>query len=227
MAAPRFALALQDGDLLRLGDTIRAAEAAGIDEIYLRTGDGRFVPDCFGGAELVRAVAGATRLPVYAHLLCEAPDRYLTALLSSGCRGIFVHAEACVHGHRTLHAITGAGLEAGLAVNPATPLTSLNYLLPHAARVLVLAAEYGAKPGTFAKSAPERIRILSENLRYHEYTAQLQAAGGMTAEHAALCVRMGASVCVLDGATLAVQPDALEAAVAAFAAAFETHRHLV
>ena len=226
MAAIRFAAAPQDGNPLALADTIQALEAAGVEEMIFRFADGRFVPDCLGGFELIRAAVQATALPVYVHLLCESPDRYVKPLADTGCKGVLVHQEACTHGHRTLNALTAAGLEAGLAVNPATPLTKLNYLLPYAARVLVLAAEHGAKPGTFAKSAPERIRILSENIRYHEYPARIQASGGLTPEHAARCARFGASVCVLPPSILAGGVPIADA-VAAYAVAFEAQTHLV
>jgi len=221
MAEPRFSAGLEHADPLRLGGALHSLREAGLHSAMIRIADGRFVPEYSGGIELVRRAADCG-LPIDVHLACAEPHRAVEALAESGCRTVFVHCEADRHAHRTLHRARDLGMKAGIAINPATSLTRLTYILPHVDAVLVVASEPG---GRYIPSAPERVNIMRENIRYHEYAIEIHAAGGLGAESAARCHRGGAEVCCLGEPLFGA--GTIAECYARFLSAFDEQLHLV
>jgi ribulose-phosphate 3-epimerase len=224
--APRIAVAVHELPLLRLGEWAPALDAV-VQEWYFAFSDGGFAPGPLGNHAWLEELAGTLKQPVYAHLQVREPDRYIERLAMSGCRGIIVPQESAVHVNRTLNKIAGLGLEAGISVCAATPLTQLDYPLDVAARVVVHATEPSAKGGErFIQSAYERVRILAENLRYRESRAALQVTGDMNVEHAARMHKFGARVITLGRDVFAAEGDPAEA-LAQFIEDMAAQRHLV
>ena len=112
-------------DFARLGEQVAACEAAGADQIHIDVMDGRFVPNITMGPLVVKAVRRVTSLPLDVHLMIVEPDQHLKAFADAGADLLVVHAEACVHLHRTLQAIRDLGVKSGVAFNPGTPLAAL------------------------------------------------------------------------------------------------------
>ena len=135
---------------------------------------------------------------------------------------MFLHCEADIHAHRTLHRARDLGMRAGIAINPSTSLTRLTYILPSVDAVLMLAAEHG---GQYIASAPERVKIMHENIRYHEYAAELHVAGKLHAETAARCHRGGAHTCCLGEPLFGT--GSITENYTRFLAAFDEQLHLV
>nr|MDQ2827832.1 ribulose-phosphate 3-epimerase [Chloroflexota bacterium] len=125
-------------DLSRLGDEIRAAEAAGVDYIHLDVMDGYFVPNITIGPLVVAAVRAVTALPLDVHLMIEHPERYVAAFADAGATILTVHQETCAHLQRQLTQIRELGCKASVAINPATPIVMLEDVLSDADQVLVM-----------------------------------------------------------------------------------------
>lgn len=193
-------------DLAHLADSVRTLDAGGIDEYLFEFSDGSFVRSFAGMEALVPVVAGMSETPRHAMLYVDAPDRHVARLVAAGCQRITVHAETGIHLHRTLSSIREAGASPGIAVLPTTSLTSLSYLLPFADRLVMQTAEPFVSPALPLSTAPERVRILRENIRYHEYRCEIVVAGGMDTQHAARLAHFGAECVVLDEA-LFFAPD--------------------
>ena len=147
-----IAPSILSADFSRLGDEIKAVEAAGADVIHLDVMDGHFVPAITIGPLVVRAARQATQLPLDVHLMITAPDRYLEDFAEAGADWITVHAEACVHLHRTLHAIRKLGKKAGAVLNPATPLSALEYVLEDLDLVMLMSVNPGFGGQSFIES---------------------------------------------------------------------------
>jgi ribulose-phosphate 3-epimerase len=140
---------------------------------------------------VVAAAKDMTKLPCHYHLLVEQPDLMLAEILKSRADTITIHLETCIHIHRMLAAIRDAGHVAGVAVSPTTSLTKINYLLPQVGRLLLVGADPVAPGRAMARAAFERIRIVGENIRYHEYSVAVETEGPMGPEDAARCQRFG------------------------------------
>jgi len=184
---------LKQFDPLNLAEAIRALEAQGIDEIHIDVADGRFIPRHGFAPRVVGAIKAMTSLPCHLHLLVESPDRLLPDYLKCGANTVTLHLEACIHIHRALAAIADAGATPGLAVCATTPLTKINYALPLIGRLLLLGTDPVFPAATMPRGAFERIKIATENIRYHEYNAAVEAEGVMGPDDAARCQRFGAN----------------------------------
>lgn len=201
MPKTEWSAAVARCDLTRLAEQVSALEAGGCRELHVDIADGAFVPAFALGDETIAAIASASGLPIAAHLMVERPERHIARLAALGCANVTVHLETLLHAHRTLQEIQEAGLSAGIAINPATPLTKLQYLLPHVDRVLVLARDIEPEPrGEVPGAAFERVRILRENLSYTENRAALQVQGPLDARSAAQMIEHGATAIVIDTA---------------------------
>lgn len=183
-------------DFLRLGEAIREVQAAGADWIHIDVMDGHFVPNITMGPLLVQAARRATGLPLDVHLMISEPDRYLEAFSSAGADSLTVHVEAAGHLHRTIEAIHGLGLHAGVALNPATPAGHISEILPILDLVLVMTVDPGFSGQSFI---PESLRKVEQIRGWRNAgltRARIQVDGGVTAETALLAARAGADVFV-------------------------------
>jgi len=209
-----YSAAIQYANLARLADELAILKEAGVTEIHCDVMDGDFVPGFGVSPALVAQICAHSELPVHAHFQIKHPERHIAAFAEAGCRTISIHVEGCDHGHRVLAQIRDAGVSPGIALYPATSLTSLEYLLPLVDRVLLLTTEPRCATPVLQKIAFERARILKENLRYKRMNTLVEADGQIGAEDAARLARAGADRVVLDEAsvfapTVGTLPEAL------------------
>lgn len=183
-------------DPLRFGAALSALEAAGCTELHFDVSDGVFAPDFGLNAETVAAARRCCGLACEVHLMTVAPDRHIARFIEAGCSSVIVHVEACAHAHRTLTRIRDAGVQSGVALFPTTPLTRLEYLLPFADRILLLSAEPGARG--VVPSAFERVKLLRANLNFRKLKTRILVEGNIDPPSAALSLRQGADIVVLD-----------------------------
>ena len=151
-------------DFTRLGDEIQAVEQAGADWIHIDVMDGHFVPNITIGPLIVEAAKRATNLPLDVHLMISDPDFYLDDFLNAGSDWLTVHVETCNHLQRTLSYIREKGCKAGVSLNPATPLSCLDYLLPDLDLILIMSVNPGFGGQSFIPYCLDKVRELREKL---------------------------------------------------------------
>jgi ribulose-phosphate 3-epimerase len=197
MAPPiKVAPSLLSADFGRLADEVRAAEAGGADLIHVDVMDGRFVPNITVGPLVVEAVRRVTRLPVDAHLMIVEPERYVEAFAKAGADIVSVHAEVSPHLHRTLQAIRAAGAKPAVALNPATPLSALEYVLGDCEMVLVMTVNPGFGGQKFIQACTDKVRRLREMANARQQPLDIEVDGGIKPETVGAVAAAGANVLV-------------------------------
>lgn len=166
--SPSVAIApsILSADFARLGEEVRAVTRAGAQLLHLDVMDGHMVPNLTFGPDVVAAVKRSTDLPLDVHLMIEKPERYIQHFVDAGASIVSVHAEVCVHLHRTLQQIREAGAQAGVALNPATPLSVLDYILSDVDMILVMSVNPGfggQKPIPAVREKLAKIRALIDS----------------------------------------------------------------
>jgi ribulose-phosphate 3-epimerase len=196
----KIAPSILTADFARLGEQIRAAEMGGADWIHLDIMDGHFVPNITFGPVLVGAVRQITKLPLDVHLMIEQPERYLADFAQTGADRLTVHVETCPHLHRTIQQIKELGCKAGVTLNPATPLSSLEEILPDVDLVLVMSVNPGFGGQSYIPSSTTKIARLRAMLDAIGSPAELEVDGGINAATIAEVVGAGATVLVIGSA---------------------------
>lgn len=196
----KIAPSILTADFTRLGEQLREAEAAGVDWIHLDIMDGNFVPNITFGPVLVQAVRQATRLPLDVHLMIAQPERYLADFVHAGADWLTVHVETCPHLHRTIQQIKELGGRAGVTLNPATPLSSVEEILPDVDLVLVMSVNPGFGGQKYIPGSTARIARLRAMLDATGSPAELEVDGGINPGTIAEVVNAGASVLVIGSA---------------------------
>ena len=179
-------------DFSRLGEEIAAIERGGAGVIHIDTMDGRFVPNLSFGVPIVEAARKVTDLPLDCHLMVENPDHYIDPFIKAGADVVTVHWEAATHLHRTLTRIRELGARAGVALNPATPLSHLEDILPFADLVLVMSVNPGFGGQKFIPQALDRIRRLRQICADRGLDPVLEIDGGVDQTNLAAVVEAGA-----------------------------------
>jgi len=195
-----IAPSILSADFSRLGSEIRAVEQAGAEIIHVDVMDGHFVPNITIGPLVVRAVRQVTDLPVDVHLMITEPDRYLQDFAEAGADWITVHVEACTHLHRTLHHIKELGKKAGAVLNPATSLSTLEYVLADIDLVMLMSVNPGFGGQSFIASTLDKIRTLRAMLDKVNPGAGIEIDGGISPETIADVAGAGANIFVAGSA---------------------------
>jgi len=189
-------------NLLRLEDDLKTLEAAGCDELHFDIMDGMFVPNLTLGFDFIKTAKRGCKLPCSGHLMITRPEQYIERFVEAGCNSVTVHVETCLHPQRVLTQIRDAGASPGIALNPATPLTKLDYLLDYADRVLVMTVDPGYAGQTLIPSAFDRVRILREVISFQEVKVKIEVDGNINVHNAALLSKAGAEIFVLGTAAI-------------------------
>jgi ribulose-phosphate 3-epimerase len=192
----RIAPSILSADFGRLGDEVRAAEAAGADVIHVDVMDGRFVPNITIGPVVVKAVREATRLPVDVHLMIVEPERYVEAFADAGADSISVHAEVSPHLHRTLEVIRAAGSRPSVALNPSTDLSAVEWVLGDCAQILVMTVNPGFGGQHYIEACTEKVRRLRGLAEARGLSLDIEVDGGINHETVEKVVAAGANVLV-------------------------------
>ena len=195
-----IAPSILSADFSRLADEIRSIEEGGATVLHVDVMDGRFVPNITIGLPVVRSLRKATKLTIDTHLMIVEPSRYAVQFVEAGADMVSVHVEADVHLHRTLTAIREAGGKAGIAINPATPLSSLEEALPFADFVLVMSVNPGFGGQEFIPTALDKVRRLRRMIEERGLDTRIEVDGGIDADNIAEMIGAGAEIIVAGSA---------------------------
>ena len=197
----KVAPSILSADFSRLGDEIRAVEAAGADLIHLDVMDGHFVPNITIGPLVIRACRKVTKLPLDVHLMIENPELYIADFAKAGSDYITVHVEAATHLHRLIQNIREhKGVKVGVSLNPATPLETLDYILGDIDMVLIMSVNPGFGGQAYIPSATDKIRRLWKMINDRKLNVEIEVDGGIKPDNAAEVAAAGADILVAGSA---------------------------
>ncbi|HYF47294.1 MAG TPA: ribulose-phosphate 3-epimerase [Acidimicrobiales bacterium] len=215
MAANRpilIAPSVLPADFSRLGEECQALEKAGVDRIQWDVMDGRFVPNLTFGPDVIASVRPHVGVPFEAHLMVEAPDDLLPRYVEAGCERVIVHAEACLHLHRTLRHIADEGAAAAVALNPATPAAAVRHVLDLVDLVLVMTVNPGFGGQAYIDTMEAKVAEVRAMVVDGGHDVDVEVDGGIGPETVAGAAAAGANVLVA-GSALFRDPEGLEHAV--------------
>ncbi|MCD5411195.1 MAG: ribulose-phosphate 3-epimerase [Clostridiales bacterium] len=196
----KLAPSILSADFSNLLEDIKRLEKAGCDMLHIDVMDGHFVPNITIGPLVINSIKDKTELPLDVHLMIEEPDRYIQDFIKAGANIITVHAEACVHLHRTIQLIKKQGVKVGVSLNPATSLAVLDYVLADLDMVLIMSVNPGFGGQSFISSAMEKISILKERIDRDNLNVDIQVDGGINSSNIKSIIKAGANVIVAGSA---------------------------
>ena len=196
----KIAPSVLSADFSRLGEDVKDAEKAGADLIHIDVMDGHFVPNITIGPLVVKAIRKITRLPLDVHLMIEEPDKYTEIFAKAGADIITVHSEASTHLHRSIRLIKDQNVKAGISLNPATPLSSLDFVLSDADMVLLMSVNPGFGGQEFIPQVIDKIKMLKDIIQNKGYKIEIEVDGGINTENASDVAKAGADILVMGNA---------------------------
>jgi ribulose-phosphate 3-epimerase len=217
----KIAPSILAADLSRLGEEIQAVEAGGADWIHVDVMDGHFVPNITIGPVVTAGARLATDLPLDVHLMISNPDDYVDDFVKAGADWVTVHAEACTHLHRTLARIGELGAKAGVALNPATPLSAIEDVVEHLDLLLIMSVNPGFGGQSYIPRSSDKLRRARAMLDAAGSSAELQVDGGVGLSNIAEVAATGASV-IVAGSAVYGYPEGATAGVSALRSAAST-----
>jgi ribulose-phosphate 3-epimerase len=215
MARPLISPSILSADFARLGEEVRAIDAAGADWIHIDVMDGHFVPNLTIGPGVVKALRPHSEKPFDVHLMISPVDHFLDAFAEGGADIITVHPEAGPHLHRTIQRIKSLGKKAGVSLNPATPAKILDYVLEEIDLVLVMSVNPGFGGQKFISSQLKKIEAIANRVAKQDLVVDIEVDGGIDAATAPQAIDAGATVLVAGTAAFRGGPDNYAANIAA------------
>src|SRR5881409_528252 len=204
-----IAPSILSADFARLAEEIASVKDGGAGILHVDVMDGHFVPNITIGLPVVKSIVGATRLPIDAHLMISEPGRYASQFVGAGAKMVSVHVEADAHLHRTLASIKAAGAQAGVVLNPATPIESLGEALQFADYVLVMSVNPGFGGQKFIPTSVDKVRRLRRMIEERKLDTRIEIDGGIDLENIASVIAAGAEIIVAGSAIFgAADPEA-------------------
>jgi ribulose-phosphate 3-epimerase len=209
----KIAPSILSADFSKLGEEIKDVERGGADYIHVDVMDGHFVPNITIGPLIVEAIRPVTKLPLDVHLMIENPDQYIEAFAKAGADYITVHVEASKHLHRTIQLIKSFGVKAGVVLNPATPVETIQHVIADVDMVLLMTVNPGFGGQAFIHSVLPKITQVKELASISNPTLEIEIDGGVNEQTAKLCIEAGATVLVA-GSAVYNKPDRAKAIAA-------------
>ena len=206
----RIAPSILSADFSALGEAISAVERGGADLIHVDVMDGHFVPNLTVGVPVVRSLKKVATVPLDVHLMIEDPDRFVEDFVRAGAAMVSVHVEVLPHLSRTLQLIKKCGAQAGVAINPATPVVALNEVAADVDFILVMSVNPGFGGQTFIPRSESKVRAIRALLDNARNRAPIEIDGGIDRTNAAMVVRAGVEILVAGNAIFGT-PDPAEA----------------
>jgi ribulose-phosphate 3-epimerase len=192
----KIAPSILSADLARLADEVKDVIVAGADWIHVDVMDGHFVPNITIGPVVIKALKKVVSIPLDVHLMIENADLFLDAFIEAGADILTVQVEACTHLHRTVHAIKEKGVRAGVALNPATPLESLDYILPDLDLVMIMTVNPGFGGQEFIPAMLPKIEQLKGIIAKQKLNCEIEVDGGIKTANIGEVARRGGDIFV-------------------------------
>lgn len=205
----KLAPSILSADFSRLGEEIKIIESAGAHLIHVDVMDGHFVPNISYGATVMKSLLGKTKLPFDVHLMIENPDDHLADFVTENTEYITVHQEACVHLDRTVSYIKSLGVKAGVSLNPATPVHTLDTILPQVNMVLVMSVNPGFGGQTLIPYTLEKVRNLDKIRREKGLSFAIELDGGVNLANIRDVLNAGTDIVVAGSSIFKAQDTAL------------------
>ena len=212
----QLAPSILSADFSRLGESVSMIERAGADYIHVDVMDGHFVPNISFGADVMKSLCGKTEMPFDVHLMIEDPDKYLEDFVTDQTEYITVHQEACVHLNRTIQHIKSLGVKAGVAINPATSLSVLDYVLEDIDMILIMSVNPGFGGQKYIPSALAKVQMLDQIRRECNLNFKIEIDGGINLDNFKEVTDAGVDIAVAGSAVFGA--DDVEARVKEFLA---------